>query len=65
MGELTAWWIPYLTRPQPARAARYRLMFGRTHAFLPERHGIVPNTLHCLLHLATVATLAILGLEAV
>ena len=56
-GELTAWWIPYLVRPQPARAARYKVMFGNTHGFLPERNGIVPNTLHCLLHLATLALL--------
>jgi hypothetical protein len=55
VGELTAWWIPYVTRPQPARAARYRAMFGNTHAFLPERNGIVPNTLHCMLHGATAA----------
>jgi hypothetical protein len=35
-------------------------MFGNTHAFLPERNGIVPNTLHCILHAATVATLVVL-----
>jgi hypothetical protein len=56
-GEIAAWWLPYLTRPSPARAVRYQAMFGRTHAFLPVRHGIVPNTLHCLLHAATLATL--------
>ena len=63
-GELTAWWVPYLGRPQPERAARYRAMFGSTHAFLPERNGLVPNTLHCLLHAATVATLVILAVES-
>jgi hypothetical protein len=35
-------------------------MFGRTHTFLPVRHGIAPNTLHVLLHLATLATLILL-----
>jgi hypothetical protein len=32
-------------------------MFGRTHAFLHERHGITPNTLHVALHAATVVAL--------
>jgi hypothetical protein len=50
-------------RPQPDRAARYRAMFGSTHAFLPERNGIVPNTLHCLLHAATVAMLLALTVD--
>jgi hypothetical protein len=31
-GELTAWWIPYLFRYEPERAARYQVMFiRRTH----------------------------------
>jgi hypothetical protein len=64
-GQLAAWWIPYLIRPEPARAKRYHVMFGNTHAFLPERNGIVPNTLHCLLHAATVATLIVLGAHAI
>ena len=61
VGELTAWWIPYLLHPEPDRAARYQVMFGATHAFLPERNGIRPNTLHAILHLATLATLIVLG----
>ncbi len=60
LGELTAWWVPYLVQPDPVRAARYRTMFGRTHSFLPERNGIVPNTLHAALHAATLATLGAL-----
>src|ERR1700691_6011865 len=44
-GSLTACWIPYLARPDPQRAARYRTMYAGTHAFLPERNGIRPNTL--------------------
>lgn len=61
LGELRAWWWPYLVRAEPARAARYHRLFGRTHAFLPERNGVVPNTLHCGLHAATVATLVALA----
>lgn len=60
-GELRAWWAPYLVRAEPDRAERYRRMFGGTHAFLTVRNGIVPNTLHCVLHAATAATLLILG----
>jgi hypothetical protein len=63
IGQLRAWWVPYLLRPEPARAARYRSMFGRTHTFLPERNGLVPNTAHVFLHICTAATLAtLLGL---
>lgn len=61
VGELEAWWVPYLIRAEPARAERYQVMFGATHAFLPERHGIRPNTLHVMLHLATLTTLVVLG----
>jgi hypothetical protein len=60
LGELRAWWLPYLIRPEPERSARYRAMFGATHAFLPERNGIRPNTLHVVLHVCTAATLVVL-----
>ncbi|HWO34760.1 MAG TPA: hypothetical protein VNO32_38705 [Candidatus Acidoferrum sp.] len=59
VGELTAWWIPYLFHPE--RAARYQLMFGATHAFLPERNGIRPNTLHVIPRIVTLTTLVVLG----
>jgi len=55
-----AWWIPYLFRAEPERAARYQIMFGSTHRFLPTRNGLVPNTAHIMLHLATAATLVTL-----
>ena len=61
VGQLRAWWLPYLLRPEPERAARYRVMFGNTHSLLPERNGITPNTAHLLLHLATAATLVFLA----
>ena len=42
VGQLRAWWVPYLLRPEPARAERYEKMFGNTHSFLPKRNGLVP-----------------------
>jgi len=57
LGEIRAWWWPYLVRPDPIRAARYQTLFGATHAFLPRRHGMVPNTLHVMLQGLTLATL--------
>jgi len=60
VGQIRAWWIPYLLRAEPERAARYQVMFGKTHTFRPVRHGLVPNTAHILLHLATLATLLVL-----
>jgi hypothetical protein len=61
VGQLRAWWIPYLFRPEPERASRYRIMFGNTHSFLPIRNGLVPNTAHILLHVATLLTLILLS----
>jgi hypothetical protein len=60
VGQIRAWWVPYLFRPDPQRAARYRIMFGNTHSFLPVRNGLVPNTAHIMLHACTVATLVVL-----
>lgn len=62
VGELKAWWIPYLLHPEPERVTRYQVMFGATHAFLPERNGIRLNTLHVILHIGTLSTLV--GLAA-
>ena len=61
VGELEAWWIPYLLGPQPNRATRYQAMFANTSAFLPARNGIRINTLHFILHAATFATLLVLA----
>jgi hypothetical protein len=61
-GSLKAWWIPYLFRPDPALAARYKTMYGSTHAFLPERNGIRPNTLHILFDLLTLTILIVLAI---
>ncbi|MFZ0636207.1 MAG: hypothetical protein WA755_08890 [Candidatus Acidiferrales bacterium] len=64
LGELQAWWFPYLLRPDAQRAARYHVMFGATHAFLPERNGMRPNTLHVILHASTFALLMVLAVLA-
>lgn len=64
VGQLRAWWVPYLLQPDPVRAERYRILFGRTHTFLPVRNGMVPNTAHILLHVATLATLIVLAMTA-
>ncbi|MGH6987720.1 MAG: hypothetical protein ACRED9_12910 [Caulobacteraceae bacterium] len=61
LGGIRAWWIPYFLVQEPAWAARYSAMFGATHAFLPERNGIRPNTLHIILHLTLASVLAVLG----
>ncbi len=60
VGILRAWWIPYLGKADPERAARYQIIFAGTHRFLPQRNGIAPDTLHTVFHLATIATLAAL-----
>jgi hypothetical protein len=63
MGELEAWWLPWFGRRiKPERVASYDRMFGATHAFLPARNGIRINTLHVILHSATVATLLVLAI---
>ena len=65
VGEFEAWWIPYLMWHQPKRAAEYESMYGNTSAFLPPRNGIRINTLHFLLHAATLAALLVLASELV
>jgi hypothetical protein len=61
IGELEAWWFPYFFGWKAERAERYQAMFGGTYSFLPQRYGIAPNTLHVILHLSTVALLAVLA----
>jgi hypothetical protein len=66
-GSLRAWWIPYLFHAEPERAARNQKLYGRTHAFLPERNGNRPNTLHVYFDVLTIAiiiTLAVLTAES-
>ena len=60
-GSLKAWWIPYLFRAEPERAARYEVMYAGTHSFFPERNGIRPNTLHVIFDAVTVAVIIALA----
>ena len=60
-GSLKAWWIPYLFRAEPERAARYHVMYAGTHSFFPERNGIRPNTLHVIFDAVTVAVIIVLA----
>jgi hypothetical protein len=60
LGQLRAWWIPYLGKADPVRAARYQVLFANTLTFLPEKNGISPNVLHVILHVATVVLLALI-----
>lgn len=62
IGEIEAWWAGYFFGYRRDRAASYGVMYGRTLAFLPERHGICPNALHVALHGATLLTLVTLAL---
>jgi hypothetical protein len=61
-GFLRTWWIPYLLVKDAARATRYQARFAGTHAFLPERNGLRPDTLHVLLHLVILTIIALLCL---
>lgn len=63
-GEFQAWWLPYLFgktiwRDFEETVARYQVMFGQTHAFLPELNGIVVNTAHVLLHSFTLISFGV------
>jgi hypothetical protein len=60
-GMLKTWWVPYLFAPDPARAARYQQRFAHTHAFLPSRHGIRPDTLHVIFHAVLVVLIILLA----
>jgi hypothetical protein len=60
---LRAWWVPYLRVADPVRAARYRNRFANTHAFLPERNGIRPDTLHVTFHAVFIAAPVLLAIR--
>lgn len=59
-GLLRAWWVPYLLLEDPVRAARYQERFAGTHAFLPTRHGIRPDSLHVCFHAVFLTALVLL-----
>ena len=60
-GMLRTWWVPYLLIADPVRTARYQQRFAHTHAFLPTRNGIRPDTLHVCFHAVFVVLLILLG----
>jgi len=60
-GSLKAWWIPYLFLRNEELVVRYRDMYANTHAFLPEKNGIRPNTLHVVFDLVTIGILIVLA----
>ena len=62
-GMLRAWWVPYLLVRDPVRAARYQVRFSQTHAFLPARNGIRPDTLHVCFHLVLVTLVVCLSVR--
>ena len=54
-------------RGRKKRIAREQALYRNTHSFLPERHGLRPNTLHVIFDVVTVAiliTLAVLTAQA-
>jgi hypothetical protein len=59
VGEIQAWWWPYFMGTSEKTVKRYRVMFGKTHAFLPTRNGIRINTLHFVLHVLTLTTVLV------
>jgi hypothetical protein len=59
-GMLRAWWVPYLLIKDPVRVARYQERFAITHAFLPTRNGIRPDTLHVGFHIVFLVALILL-----
>jgi hypothetical protein len=61
-GILRAWWVPYLLVKDSVRAERYQVRFAQTHAFLPARNGIRPDTLHTGFHVVFVAAFVLLCL---
>jgi hypothetical protein len=60
-GLLRAWWVPYLLLEDPVRVARYQERFANTHAFLPTRNGIRPDTLHVCFHAVFLMAFILLG----
>ncbi|MFZ1871121.1 MAG: hypothetical protein WAU49_21795 [Steroidobacteraceae bacterium] len=59
-GVLRAWYLPYLVYRDAARVARYQERFADTHAFLPMRNGIRPDTLHVTFHGVLAVTVTLL-----
>ena len=59
-GALLSWWVPYFFGATEEKKARFRERFEGTSAFLPERNGIRPDTLHVVFHASVVVLLVLL-----
>jgi hypothetical protein len=59
-GMLRAWYLPYFFYRDEARVRRYQQRFAGTHAFLPMRNGIRPDTLHVTFHAVLIITVGLL-----
>ncbi len=60
-GSAYAWWLPYFFGVGKKHLAREQELYSKTHSFLPERHGVRPNTLHLIFDVLTLAILATLA----
>ncbi|SFA94787.1 hypothetical protein SAMN04488072_10485 [Lentibacillus halodurans] len=58
-GAIASWWLPYFFGASQEMAESYHIMFGNTHAFLPEMNGITPNTIHVIFHFTLLLTLVL------
>lgn len=63
--ELRAWWVPYFFGTTPDVVAHLRPNWEATIAFLPVRHAVRVNAMHCLLHSLTLAALVLAIVEHV
>jgi hypothetical protein len=63
-GAFRAWWLPCPCGSDQARVARYQVRFARTHALLPARNGIRPDTLHVCFHVVLIAVVVLLDVWA-
>jgi hypothetical protein len=61
--ELRAWWVPYIFGSNPETVAHLRPNWEGTIAFLPVRHAVRVNAMHCLLHVLTLAALVLATVE--
>jgi hypothetical protein len=58
-GELSSWWWGYFLGAGAEVVGHLRPNWEGTIAFLPERHGIRLNAVHCVMHALTLAGLAL------
>jgi hypothetical protein len=64
-GMLRAWWIPYLfgVGLSDKFIADYKVMFGNTYTWFPERNGITVNALHTIFHATVVVELVLAAIR--